>query len=123
MLRWTEHPHSEVAQSVIDAHRLTEDGAEAVALAFVHALSKWTVQRRVQRDGYADWLLKGPTHQKMALALEVSGTDDGGAAARLREKREQVAKNAEANCVCAAGVVRFAAPQILAATAAGARVP
>lgn len=43
---------------VSDAHRLTEDGAEAVALAYIYAKSGWVVKRRLQRGESADWLLK-----------------------------------------------------------------
>jgi len=61
------------ALTVIDTNRVTEDGAEGVALAFVHAHSGWAVVRRGQRGGFADWILSSTSQQRM-LALEVSGT-------------------------------------------------
>lgn len=98
------------ALEVLDRHRVTEDGAEAVALAYVHARDGWVVKRRLQRTDSADWLLRRETGE---LALEVSGTDTGDAGARLKAKRDQVARctlRAERLAV----VVAFDAPSILA---------
>lgn len=39
-----------------DHNRITEDGAEAVALALVHGHRAWRVIRRMQREEHADWL-------------------------------------------------------------------
>jgi len=96
---------------VFDRHRVTEDGAEAVALAYTHARDGWVVKRRLQRGESADWLLRRETGW---LALEVSGTDAGDAAVRLEAKKQQVG-------LCTlpverlAVVVAFNAPEILAA--------
>lgn len=121
-IRWTRHADGDDALKVLDENRVTEDGAEAIALSFVHVLSRWTVSRRVQREGSADWLLTGPSHHKMALALEVSGVAVGGAEQRLKVKCAQVARVTEP-CVRAAVVVGFEEPCILAATAEGERLP
>ena len=98
---------------VSDANRVTEDGAEAVALSYAHSKSGWVVKRRLQRRESADWLLGiGPRW----LALEVSGMASGNPHDRLKEKREQVSRcslPAERLAV----VVLFSTPTILAATA------
>jgi hypothetical protein len=74
---------------VLDRNRVTEDGAEAVALAYAKVSAGWLVKRRLQRRERADWLLH---NEEAWLALEVSGTAEGDPAARLREKIEQVAQ-------------------------------
>lgn len=74
---------------VLDTHRVTEDGAEAVALAYVHAKDGWVVKRRLNRGECADWLL---SNEACWLALEVSGTAHGEPLARLEEKKCQVAR-------------------------------
>jgi hypothetical protein len=98
--------------AVIDAHRVTEDGAEAVALAYAHVKAGWVIERRMQRWERADWLL---VNGSSSLALEISGTADGDPAARLMEKRRQVSL-----CLSAqerlAVVVVFDRPAILAAS-------
>jgi len=84
-------PH--VDMSSIDKHdhnRITEDGAEAVALTLAHRHRAWRVVRRMQRREYADWLLEDARGNE--IALEVSGVDRGNIAARLSEKLRQVAK-------------------------------
>jgi hypothetical protein len=94
-----------------DAHRVTEDGAEAVALAYVHFKSAWVVKRRLQRGESADWLLSNPTGW---LAMEVSGTIADDPHSRLITKRKQISQcslPAERLAV----VVAFNAPLILAA--------
>ena len=54
---------------VLDSNRITEEGAEAVALTYVNATAGWVVKRRLQRGESADWLL----HNEAGwLALEVS---------------------------------------------------
>src|SRR5215213_658339 len=75
--------------SVLDTNRVTEDGAEAVAITYANATAGWLVKRRLQRGESADWLLKNDAGW---LALEVSGTIDGDAAERLREKQQQIAR-------------------------------
>ena len=95
---------------VFDANRVTEDGAEAVALTYANAKASWVVKRRLQRGESADWLLQNKSGW---LALEVSGMMSGNPHARLIEKKLQVAK-----CSLPVGrlavVVAFDAPTILA---------
>ena len=71
----------------LDYHRITEDAAEGVSLALVHAAMGWVVRRRLQRGEFADWLLADPNDQQ--VALEVSGLDNPDRGRRLREKTEQ----------------------------------
>jgi hypothetical protein len=93
-----------------DHNRITEDGAEAVALAVVHRDRMWRVVRRMQREECADWLLedlrKGP---RKVVALEVSGVDRGSIAKRLSEKLTQVSRSAEVDQRWAS-VVGFESP-------------
>jgi len=74
---------------VLDSNRVTEDGAEAVALTYANSKAGWVVKRRLQRGESADWLLQSEVGW---LALEVSGMIDGDALARLKEKKKQVAR-------------------------------
>jgi hypothetical protein len=74
---------------VLDKNRVTEDGAEAVALSYAHSKAGWVVKRRLQRGESADWLLHGEAGW---LALEVSGMIEGDPFARLKEKKQQVAR-------------------------------
>lgn len=74
---------------VLDSHRVTEDGAEAVAITYVNSKAGWVVKRRLQRGESADWLLHNETGW---LALEVSGTIEGDPFIRLKEKQQQVAR-------------------------------
>lgn len=95
----------------VDTNRVTEEGAEAVALSYVHSHSGHVVSRRLQRGESADWLLHGATGW---LALEVSGTTSGNAEERLQQKRQQAARcslPAERLAV----VVRFVEPRLVAA--------
>ena len=123
MIRWAPPPDVPLALDLSDGKRVTEDGAEAIALAFVHARSGWTVRRRIQQGGSGDWLLTSPSKTKMALALEVSGTVTDDARGRLTVKLAQVAGVTEKRCVRAAVVVGFQRPEILAATVEGEAVP
>jgi hypothetical protein len=66
-----------------DHNRVTEDGAEAVALALAHRHLAWRIIRRMQRGGSADWLLEDARGE--TVALEVSGVDRGSIATRLSE--------------------------------------
>jgi hypothetical protein len=93
---------------VLDAHRVTEDAAEVIALILAHAHRGWVVRRRLQREERADWLLRD-AESGMLVALEVSGTDDGDVNKRSSEKLAQVSE-AEAAPVRAACVVRFLEP-------------
>ena len=95
---------------VLDGNRVTEDGAEAVALAYAGSSAGWVVKRRLQPWERADWLLH---NQGGWLALEVSGTAEGDPAIRLKEKTQQVARcslPAERLAI----VVSFDTPSILA---------
>jgi len=72
-----------------DHNRVTEDGAEAVALAVAHGHAAWRVLRRMQREENADWLLEDGDQR--LIALEVSGVDKGRIGARMSQKLTQVA--------------------------------
>jgi hypothetical protein len=115
-------PHGQTSK--IDQHdhnRITEDGAEAVALALAYHHREWRVVRRMQRWEHADWLLEdtqGGEHK--SVALEVSGVDRGSVNQRLAEKLTQVAKiiNVSQRWACVVGfeepraVLRFAGEQL-----------
>ncbi len=93
-----------------DAKRITEDGAEAIALAVAFETQDWCVDRRLQQGEHADFLLKNQ-RTGAKIAFEVSGVDRGGIQKRLREKLAQVAENADYEDRCAA-VVGFEKPEI-----------
>ena len=103
--------HDLALLEVSDDNAVTEDGAEAVALSYVHALAGWVVKRRLQRGLHADWLLRDAQDQR--LALEISGTTTSNHAARLTEKLGQLGQ-----CPLRVGrlavVVGFPQPLILA---------
>lgn len=109
-IEWLEYDPAILG--AVDEHRLTEDGAEAVALAYTHAIGRWLVKRRLRRGEYADWLLQ---FDGRSLALEVSGTATEDAHGRLREKKEQVAR-CTLPATRMAVVVGFVGPMILAET-------
>jgi hypothetical protein len=94
-----------------DYSRVTEDGAEAIALAVAHKTSAWRVVRRMQREEHADWLLE---HQadgvRRLVAFEVSGVDKGSIVDRMKGKLAQVAKSRDVDQRCA-GVVGFEQPE------------
>jgi hypothetical protein len=90
-----------------DQNRVTEDGAEAVALAVAHRHAAWRVVRRMQREEHADWLLEDGDQR--LIALEVSGVDKGSIDARMSEKLKQVAASEDVDERWA-GVVGFEAP-------------
>jgi len=93
-----------------DSNRITEDGAEAVALAVMHQDRQWRVVRRMQREEFADWLLErdGDNGNETA-ALEVSGVDKGSITSRLKEKLSQVAKSTDVDQKWA-GIAGFEKP-------------
>lgn len=94
-----------------DYNRITEDGAEAIALAVAHKSRAWRVVRRMQREEYADWLLEHQVNgMRKLVAFEVSGIDRGGIGVRLREKLSQVAKCTDVDQRWA-GVVGFQQPE------------
>jgi hypothetical protein len=76
------------ALDVLDSNRVTEDGAEAVALTYVNAKAGWIVKRRLQRFERGDWLMQNKVG---SMAVEVSGTATGDPLARLEVKKRQVA--------------------------------
>ena len=86
-IEWLLTSHSWLG--VLDSHRITEDGAEAVALAYANVIAGWVVKRRLQRGESADWLLRKDVGW---LALEVSGMAEGDPSRRLEEKKRQVAR-------------------------------
>lgn len=93
---------------LLDHHRVTEDAAEAIALALVHTAEGWVVRRRLQRGDFADWLLADAESE--LVALEVSGVDHDGAESRLRAKLEQV-RHATIGRKRVACVVELASPR------------
>ncbi|MEA2600702.1 MAG: hypothetical protein QOF89_1694 [Acidobacteriota bacterium] len=111
-LHWIRSPSGDAEQ--LDRHRITEDAAEAIALALVHVARGWVVRRRLQRGESADWLLQDP--ESGLVALEVSGIDEGEDSDRLRLKLEQVrrATIAEQRSAC---VVVLSAPRATVAAA------
>jgi hypothetical protein len=104
--------HDFAARVFHDEKRITEDGAEAIALAVVHREKNWTIYRRLQQGECGDWLLtesnSGDDGVK-TIAFETSGVDKGKIAARLKAKIEQVS-DADADIRCA-GVVGFEQPE------------
>lgn len=111
-LQWVSSPSRDVEQ--LDKHRITEDAAEAIALALVHVARGWVVRRRLQRGESADWLLQDP--EARLVALEISGIDQGTDSDRLRIKLEQVRRatiaNQRATCI-----VELSAPRATVAMA------
>jgi hypothetical protein len=73
----------------LDYNRVTELGAEAVALTYVNAKAGWVMKRRLQRGDHADWLME---NEDGSMAVEVSGTVAGDPLGRLGEKKRQVAE-------------------------------
>ena len=92
----------------LDRHRITEDAAEAITLALVHAARGWVARRRLQRGESADWLLRDGNAR--LVALEVSGVDQGDDSERLRVKLEQV-RGATVASLRAACVVELSSPR------------
>jgi hypothetical protein len=111
-LHWASAGIGDVQQ--LDHYRITEDAAEAVALALVHVARGWVVRRRLQRGDFADWLLQDP--EARLVALEVSGIDAGDAADRLRIKLEQVRRVTIASQRVAC-IVELSTPRATVATA------
>ena len=105
-LHWVRAAAGDLLQ--LDRLRITEDAAEAVALALVHVALGWVVRRRLQRGEAADWLLKDPLAR--LVALEVSGVDEREDPHRLRKKLKQVQRATVARRK-AACVVELMAPR------------
>jgi len=107
-LSWPAADLSKIDQH--DHNRITEDGAEAVALALAHRHRAWRVIRRMQREEHADWLLEDAREgRRQVVALEISGVDRGSIVARLSEKVAQVAQSRDVDQRWA-GVVGFEEP-------------
>ena len=98
---------------VLDSNRVTEDGAEAIALTYANSKGGWTVKRRLQRGERADWLL---FNEAGWLALEVSGMISGNPLTRLKEKQQQIARCSLPTDLLAVVVV-FDRPLIMASSA------
>ena len=111
-LHWVVSPLGDAEQ--LDRHRVTEDAAEAVALALVNVARGWVVRRRLQRGEFADWLLQDA--EARLVALEVSGIGDGEDPDRLRIKLDQVRLATIAN-QRGACVVELPAPRAIVAMA------
>jgi hypothetical protein len=96
------------ALEVRENKRVTEDGADAVALATLGACG-WTVQRKLQPGSFADWIVVD--EQGAERALEVSGTAEGDLASALRRERKQIDQAVySAKSIC---VVQFAGPALV----------
>lgn len=106
LLRWPTCNLGVAAQ--VDTNRVTEDGAEAVALTISGHLRRWRVHRRLQRGESGDWLLLDAAGE--TVALEVSGVRAGDDEGRIVEKQQQVAK-CRIGKVRVACVVRFDLPR------------
>ncbi len=86
-LEWTSRA---IEGSAWDPVRTIEDGAEGVALRWVHHDGNWVVSRRMRRGEHADWLLH---FRQTFQALEVSGTGTSSeSTARLTKKLAQVSR-------------------------------
>src|SRR5271166_1568083 len=106
-LFWITVPPSAAAQ--LDFNRVTEDAAEAIALAVASVANGWVALRRLQQRQFADWLLVDK--EKNLVALEVSGVDTvDHSGRRLKQKTDQVRK-CKATKMRAACVVELQAPR------------
>lgn len=96
-----------------DFNRVTEEGAEALALALTGRRCGWIVRRRLQSrlsEG-ADWLMASGAHN---VIVEVGGTDDGDLEALYRRKVSQAEEASwPKRTMRAACVVRFMDPKVL----------
>jgi hypothetical protein len=94
-----------------DDKRITEDGAEAIALAVAYRTRAWRVVRRMQQGEHADWLLEDQDKGvRKLVAFEVGGTDQRSITGPLRDKLVQVAKSVDVDQRWA-GVVGFKKPE------------
>jgi hypothetical protein len=112
-LRWRmRNPAAAVHE---DINRVTEEGAEAIALALAYSRCSWRVERRLQSrlaEG-ADWLLVDPSTGSR-MVLEVGGTDEQDLAKLLARKIEQVKRSPfSSRGTPAACVVRFLEPSAI----------
>lgn len=96
-----------------DRKRITEDGAEAIALALASMAKSWKVVRRLQQGEYADWLLESYADGvRRLIGFEIGGTDRGSITQLLKLKLKSVAKCIDAH-QRSAGVVAFKQPQAI----------
>jgi hypothetical protein len=89
-LQWREQKPQRALHAQEDFNRVTEEGAEALALAVAGSKCSWRVVRRLQSrlaEG-ADWLLVDPA-TKRKVVLEVGGTDEGDLDPLLARKLKQ----------------------------------
>lgn len=110
-LEWA--PSLRVGVEQLDVVRVTEDGAEAVALVVVGETQGWEVRKRLQRGEAADWLLT--RRDGVRVAMEVSGAAGEVPSQRVTEKLRQAARAS----VCAhrvALVVGFGPPEAIPAS-------
>lgn len=108
VLRWPTADLGTLEQH--DSKRVTEDGAEAIALAVAHKAKAWCVVRRLQPGEYADWLLEHKHNgARKLVAFEVGGIDHGSIASCLRIELAQVARSVDVDQRWA-GVVAFKRP-------------
>lgn len=111
-IRWRERSPGVAAYE--DINRVTEEGAEAIALALACSRCSWRIERRLQSrlaEG-ADWLLIDQTTGS-EVVLEVGGTDEQNLAALLARKIEQARRSPFAVFgTAAACVVRFFEPSV-----------
>ena len=108
-LIWRERRSGEVHE---DWNRVTEEGAEAIALALAAARHSWRVRRRLQSrlaEG-ADWLLADENGS--SVILEIGGTDERDLDGLLEQKVAQVRRSPfVSRSRAAACVVRFLEPR------------
>lgn len=111
-LRWRLRTPGAAAYE--DINRVTEEGAEAIALALACKVNNWRVERRLQArlsEG-ADWLMIDPSTES-TIVLEIGGTDEQGLQALLARKTEQARRSPFAERgTPAACVVRFLEPAV-----------
>lgn len=93
-----------------DSKRLTEDGAEAIALALGNRSRGWRVVRRMEQGESADWLLEESGEgTRQRIALEISGVASGTITSRLTKKLKQVLRSEDVDQQWA-GIVGFEEP-------------
>ena len=109
-IRW--RPRQPNAAAYQDLNRVTEEGAEAIALSLACTHRGWRVQRRLQArlaEG-ADWLMVDPS-TRVEVVLEVGGTDEQDLETLFDRKIAQARRSPFAAVgTPAACVVRFLQP-------------
>ena len=111
-LHW--RPRAPAAATYEDINRVTEEGAEAIALALASSKCAWRVQRRLQArlsEG-ADWLMTD-TLSGATIVLEIGGTDEHDIEALLDRKIAQARRSPfSERGIPAACVIRFREPTV-----------